>query len=172
MPPNLSTPLTPQELRLERRISEARLGDVLPTRTCYLGLWRVWERRLLSHGGVLVKHPSGPEPDLEHLHTRADVIHVDPYGDRVLFVEGAPHECHANAAALWRQRRTPGLGHVVTGIGSGYALSGDGLWRQHSWAVTSSGRIVETTEPCLAYAGFMLSEQEAKLFAALNVLYV
>lgn len=171
MSPNMSTPLTPQNVRAERRISETRLAEVMGVRKSYLGLWRTWERRLLGHGGVLVKHPSGPEPELELLLTRADVTHVGSWGDQAFFYEGVPHQCHANAAALWRERRTPDRNHRVTGIASGYGLSGDGLWRQHSWAVTAQGRILETTEPCVAYAGFVLSEQEARLFAVLNVIY-
>ena len=40
----------------------------------------------------------------------------------------AANSCHLNASRLWAEHK-----HGVVAIGSGYALSADGLWRQHSW---------------------------------------
>lgn len=48
--------------------------------------------------------------------------------------------CHQNIASAWKNRK-PGL----VGIATGYALSDDGLWRQHSWGVMRDG-VFETTE--------------------------
>ena len=167
---NVSAPLSAHEVKQERQLSERRLGAAMVHRPSYLGLWRVWERRLLGHGGALVKHPVDPERDIEYLLMHATVWHVDPVRGEVHFVEGVAHQCHANAGALWLKGSTPNREHAVTGIGTGYALSGDGLWRQHSWAVTSHEVIVETTEVCVAYAGIVLSGPPARLFAALNTL--
>src|SRR5262245_28182560 len=48
--------------------------------------------------------------------------------------------CHDNAAKL-------AIEHRGWRWFYGMALSDDGCWRVHSWAVTTRGRIVETTEP-------------------------
>src|SRR5271166_4516350 len=52
-----------------------------------------------------------------------------------------PNNCHLNAAKLWKERKK---GSGLIGIGTGYALSDDGLWRGHSWALTTKGGIIET----------------------------
>jgi|SRR5579871_364592 len=50
-----------------------------------------------------------------------------------------PGACHFNSSRLWVEKK-----HGVGGIGTGYALSDDGIWRQHSWGVRREG-LVETT---------------------------
>jgi hypothetical protein len=40
--------------------------------------------------------------------------------------EMAENSCHWNVAALWLQKR-----EGITAVATGYALSDDGLWRQH-----------------------------------------
>jgi hypothetical protein len=68
---------------------------------------------------------------------------------------GEPSACHPNAAMMFvRSRRR-------VRIASGYALSADGLWRQHSWGVdVEDGRIIETTERRLRYYGIVLNDVE------------
>ena len=46
----------------------------------------------------------------------------------------------------------------------GYALSGDGLWREHSWLLADKA-VVETTESRLLYHGFVRTDDEAVIFA-------
>jgi hypothetical protein len=59
---------------------------------------------------------------------------------------GRPCDCHENSAKLVRQ--DPSLvAHY------GYALSDDGMWREHSWCVRPDGGIVETTVARVAYYG-------------------
>jgi hypothetical protein len=70
--------------------------------------------------------------------------------------------CHRNVAATWIQRT-----HGILGIGSGYALSDDGLWRQHSWGLLREG-ILETTEPRWKYFGVLFQGLEGDRFAAAN----
>jgi hypothetical protein len=67
--------------------------------------------------------------------------------------------CHQNVAVLWRQGG-------LSGIGTGYALSGD-LWRQHSWGVKNDC-IIETTATRLKYFGLLLTGESADHFARLN----
>ena len=54
---------------------------------------------------------------------------------------------------------------------TGYALSDDGMWRQHSWCICDAGEeyiedsiIIETTEKRLAYFGFIMDEEESEEF--------
>lgn len=53
-------------------------------------------------------------------------------------------ECHENVSELLSE------GAIKDGC-YGYALSDDGLWREHSWGITDSGLIIETTTRRLAY---------------------
>ena len=73
----------------------------------------------------------------------------------VKLIKGAPNGCHKNSAKLWSE----GKGKIVTG----YALSDDGLWRQHSW-VNAGNQLIETTEPRVIYFGYTLDEDESKEF--------
>jgi hypothetical protein len=70
--------------------------------------------------------------------------------------------CHRNLSRLWGRMRSG-----LVGIGTGYALSGDGLWRQHSWGVWRRG-IVETTQERVKYFGCLLEGQDADSFAEAN----
>lgn len=105
-----------------------------------------------------------------------DEPHIDPLlsrgmfwkGDEAYFNYGAPNRCHSNASCAWMQNRE----RVV--IATGYALSDDGLWRQHSWYFDLFGSdsggvaLVETTSPRIAYFGFVLTYRESELFAYEN----
>jgi hypothetical protein len=49
-------------------------------------------------------------------------------------------------------------------IASGYALTGDGLWRQHSWGVDAAdGRVIETTVRRVRYYGVILGDDDESL---------
>jgi hypothetical protein len=78
---------------------------------------------------------------------------------------GKPCDCHRNSCDLWEaNRNNPDIRvHIATG----YALTKDGMWRQHSWVVwikARSVKIVETTTPRIAYFGFVMTDKEAELF--------
>ena len=63
-------------------------------------------------------------------------------GGNAKLMRGEPSQCHVNSANLWEQNKD------ATRICTGYALSEDGIWRQHSWLVwhkARSNQIVETT---------------------------
>jgi hypothetical protein len=74
-----------------------------------------------------------------------------------------PGTCHANISSLWKRR----LRDIVA-IGTGYALSADGLWRQHSWGVRRQG-ILETTALREKYFGILLQGSDADSFADANL---
>lgn len=73
-------------------------------------------------------------------------------------IAGKACRCHANSLAYWAAHRGDG---VV--VATGYALTGDGMWRQHTWCVRlgrDGGRVLETTEPRVLYFGTTLTEAE------------
>lgn len=93
------------------------------------------------------------------------------YPGRSKMMVGRPSQCHSNTAELWRINRES---HDVR-ICTGYALSDDGLWRQHSWLVhrywtgkQHRTRIVETTTKRLAYFGVELNDDESLEFVENN----
>ena len=70
---------------------------------------------------------------------------VESTESNVEMEEGKPGSCHENVAALLQRDE-------LDSGWTGYALSEDGLWRNHSWG-QRNGKIVETTEPRLVYWG-------------------
>jgi len=119
--------------------------------------------RLLSLGGSGVAILF--EEDLEKLLSRGTVCK----GTKSRMKKGKPCRCHQNSAALWRENKD--RIRIVTG----WALSRDGIWRQHSWAVDllvnwdSSGyQIIETTERRLVYYGFVMDSDECHEFDIKN----
>ena len=121
------------------------------------------EEELLCFGGYSVVLPD-IEEDANAILTRGYLRN----GQSRMMV-GRPSQCHANTADLWEQNQKD---HDVT-ICTGYALSPDGLWRQHSWLLhrydtgkQRRERVIETTVKRLAYFGFELTQQEAELFAS------
>ncbi|WP_228031729.1 hypothetical protein, partial [Streptomyces phyllanthi] len=82
-------------------------------------------------------------------------------GEAAALMEGKDNSCHLNSAALWASER-------VAGLATGYALSDDDLWRQHSWGLAADGTVVETTEPRRLYAGLELDPRAAWRFVMAN----
>jgi hypothetical protein len=122
----------------------------------YMQRWTHWCRRLLAYGGDLVVPPKQPDEDLDELLTRGQ-----PHTSAARAVPGDHNACHANAAILW-------VDGTVASIGTGYALSDDGLWRQHSWGIDTDGSLVETTVDRTRYVGLTLSGVAALRFAVSN----
>jgi hypothetical protein len=102
------------------------------------------------------------EPDLEAILERGQV-----FSGRCRLIRGERNQCHANAGKLWENSR----GQLPIAIVTGYALSDDGLWRQHSWLIAKPGRrwtVIETTCRRLLYYGVVLTEEEARHHADCN----
>lgn len=104
--------------------------------------------------------------------TDEDLVNIIAHGqlwDNITtrMMRGLPSQCHSNSAELWyNNRHSYKNGHAVI-ICTGYALSDDGIWRQHSWLVHAKPRanvIIETTEPRVAYFGFGMTYAEAEQF--------
>ena len=116
--------------------------------------------RLLSFGGELACMDLHDE-DYEKIMERGQFW----YGEHTRFKKGEPSRCHRNSAYLWDANR--GRCQIATG----YALSEDGCWRQHSWVVqplTTKYCIWETTEPRIAYFGFIMNDEECEEFLRNN----
>lgn len=122
--------------------------------------------KLLSFGGHMVIFPA-IEEDAKAILNRGYLRN-----GRSKMMMGRPSQCHSNTAELWERN----VGTYDVSICTGYALSQDGLWRQHSWLLhryTTSRqareRVIETTAKRLAYFGFEMTQQEAALFASQQV---
>jgi hypothetical protein len=119
---------------------------------------RVLRRLLLSLGGVHVVAPSSHDVDLKRLIV-AGFVMAGPVVRRGM----KRSECHRNTAEVWAEKR-----HKIVGIGTGYSLSDDGLWRQHSWGLRREG-ILETTVLRVKYFGVLLQYEKADFFAVTNL---
>jgi hypothetical protein len=110
--------------------------------------------RLLNLNGTYLVSPTEPDPDLDSLLVSGSVMEA-----AVHLEEMAENSCHWNVAALWLQRRKD-----LVAVATGYALSADGLWRQHSWGMRRNA-IFETTTVRICYFGLLLDGAYADAFA-------
>lgn len=137
-----------QKQILSRRLKEAYRSQPL---------FKALRRRLLEIGGEEMVPPMGREPDIEEILERGTAYAADCVVMRLM----QPCQCHANSARLWTDK-------TAAAIGTGYALSEDGLWRQHTWCRDAAG-IVETTEERTCYYGFEITGERADRFASLHL---
>jgi hypothetical protein len=144
--------LTPAEQ--ERRAAyDERLREQDASHHGYAEAWREFADVLLAHGGTDVVPPPSPDILIGLLTQQGAVLR--PSGVRNA---QCASDCHANAVRIWRE------GHAV-GIGTGYALSDDGLWREHSWGLAEDGFIIETTADRTSYFGVEMRDDFAEWFA-------
>ena len=78
--------------------------------------------------------------------------------DNVKTTRGQSGHCHRNCAILWK--KSPDKLSMILG----YALSDDGMWRQHTFLIDKQGPITETTTPRPAYYGVKVDGKEAQEF--------
>lgn len=98
------------------------------------------------------------ERDLDKLIDRGKVVTAPA---RVLQLVAS--RCHENVACL------SACSPKQIAIQVGWALSDDGLWRQHSWGFdTKHQKIIETTVLRTKYYGITLESAEAAEFRLLN----
>lgn len=118
---------------------------------------------LLAIGGSETCFPDF-EPDMDAILARGKY-----YPGRSRMMKGQPSQCHRNSCELWENNYK----ELDVAICTGYALSLDGMWRQHSWLVwrkegEDKETIIETTQKRVAYYGFEMTEEEAKEFCREN----
>lgn len=138
-----------QRILLDRRLKEA--AEEQPEILVFRSL-------LLKHGGDELVPPPALDQEIPILIGNGSVM-----AGVVVFTPIEEGRCHENVAELWREKKE----HIV-GIGVGYALSEDGLWRQHSWGIRNGGEIIETTTSRVQYFGRVLQGIEAEEFAETN----
>ena len=113
---------------------------------------------LLQLGGdSIVAPPRTPDQDVSSL-LKSGFVTSGPITLKVM----KSSSCHQNIAAVWTKKR-----FGIVGIATGYALSEDGLWRQHSWGILREG-VLETTEAREKYFGIVLQGEKADFFAFSN----
>jgi hypothetical protein len=114
---------------------------------------------LCQFGGSFVLIP-GPEEDLEKILVRGQL-----WGPTGKILRGEQSQCHSNSVKAWEANQDKLY------LATGYAMSSDGLWRQHSWCVNPKPRsiqIVETTERRSLYFGFVMTLDETVDFGYNN----
>jgi|TARA_Y100000034_G_scaffold125828_1_gene176141 hypothetical protein len=115
-------------------------------------------KKLMDKGGVQVCFPP-VEEDLDNITNKGLFFNTR----RIRMNKGAPCQCHRNSAYCWEANKS------LLDICTGYALSEDGIWRQHSWCMLKETKqVVETTIKRIEYFGFVLSSDEAQTFYELN----
>lgn len=116
---------------------------------------------LLAIGGEEACLPI-QDPDLDHLMEYGQIWVGQK---KVRMKRGEASRCHQNSAYLWQANRYYNAG--IFGVATGYAMSDDGVWRQHSWCVLKKPRsyqIVETTTPRELYFGVCMLGSDAERF--------
>lgn len=120
--------------------------------------------KLLAFGGEQAVMPY-IEEDLVNIFNRGQLW----YGDRTKMELGRPSGCHSNSSFIFKKNQNDP--DVDIRLATGYALSEDGMWRQHTWLVSINpieNVIIETTVEREAYFGFVMTSEEAKVFALSN----
>lgn len=110
------------------------------------------KKKLLAIGGDFVVLL--PDPDLKKILKRGRMFKPS----KIQMLNMASSRCHSNVSEIWS-----GDGTKKMKIVTGWALSDDGLWRQHSWLLRGK-TLLETTVPRDKYFGFVLTEKEAEKF--------
>jgi hypothetical protein len=111
--------------------------------------------RLLEVGGKAVA--ARYEEDAEKILERG--LEMSPKSLRMMI--GDRNACHANTARLYETNQNQ------VKIVTGYALSSDQVWRQHTWGLWGK-KVVETTEKRTKYFGFVLTPEETEEFCRHN----
>jgi hypothetical protein len=118
--------------------------------------WKTLWQRLTGIGGKAIIIPSSLRD--EHL---VDLIrNGQGLGGVETLEKMEPHQCHKNTALLYDNGK-------VDDIVTGYALSEDGFWRQHTWGLRGN-EFIETTAKRVFYYGVILTDDQAEKFVKDN----
>ncbi len=124
---------------LNKRWKNENYSELLPLR-----------KKLLNIGGDEVV----PMEEI-HLDLLLERGHIIEHSSRRTVEGGIDSRCHQNSAFLYQENEE------ITHIGTGWCLSPDSLWRQHSWGMVDN-EIIETTVKRDIYYGVLLKGQEAE----------
>ena len=114
-------------------------------------------KAVLEKGGRYVLWPACEE-DAPEILQRGEYFN----GENAIKVRSKPSQCHRNSADMWVRHPDD---YTIT---TGYALSDDGIWRQHTWLIRNDGAVIETTVRRIGYYGFRLSTSESWFFLSNN----
>src|SRR4051794_38496704 len=145
--------MDPDEMAERQVFFEGRLEEQERDFPGGRGVWTSFCPALLAHGGALVVPPPTPDLLLDVQRDQGQVF--DP---STIEVRVGSDDCHRNAARLWRAG-------VASAVGTGYALSDDELWREHSWAWNTADVLIETTVARTRYFGIRFDGEDARWFA-------
>ncbi len=118
--------------------------------------------RLLSFGGESACLPM-IEEDLTDILEKGQFW----FGSGAKRMKGADSQCHRNSCDLYESNKD----NLDVRICTGYALSDDGMWRQHSWLICHSPRsnqISESHEHRIGYYGFVSTPEQCDRFCDAN----
>jgi hypothetical protein len=138
-----------------RQIFEDQVRAIDTETPGYAEKWRTFETIVLRDGGYAVVPRFGPDPTIDLLIQTGQSFSAEDASLR----PGVERECHLNSVTLWRAGK-------ALAIGTGYALSDDGLWREHSWAWGRDDDLIETTGPRISYFGLRLEGDDARRYSA------
>jgi hypothetical protein len=136
--------------RDEKKFLGARLRDACRIQPELRELRKI----LLGLGGGDVVPPAAHDPTINFL-IDFGIVFSGP----VLLKEGSPGRWNHSMAHIWSRRL-----HGIVGIGVGYALGDDNLWREHTFGVLREG-VLETAAVMQKYFGLLLISQAADGFA-------
>lgn len=120
----------------------------------YQNAWKLLEKLVLANGGNLVVPPTTPDLLIGPITQMGALQSIEGLSLHSMEADDG----RLNSAELWRADE-------VASIGTGYAMSEEGLWQCHSWGVSESGTIVETTDERNLYFGIVFEGTLASWFA-------
>jgi hypothetical protein len=115
---------------------------------------RELRRILLKLGGKELVISPGNDPIINFL-----IDYGIVYSGPVLSKQGGRGQGNCALGRIWSRRL-----YGIVGIGVGYALDDDGLWREHSFGVLREG-VIETMAPKRKYFGLLLVNEAADVLA-------
>ncbi len=115
---------------------------------------RELRRILLRLGGEEVIPPVDHDPTI-HFLIDFGIVYSGP----VLLVTGSHGRQDRALGRIWMRRL-----HGIVGVGAGYALDNEGLWREHSFGIRREG-VIETSAAQRKYFGLLLLGEVADAWA-------
>lgn len=128
---------------LEKKLQN-RIADCKDPR--YLLLANLLDDHVSNDYSIIVAEYEPTEDLTDLLSDKSQFFKTDLF--KYKRIKGRVSQCHDNSVEYVCKK--PEKRKLYTG----YALSEDHLWRQHSWVIENNDTIVETTEKRLCYFGY------------------
>ena len=116
----------------------------LESRSCWSDIYSKFQKYLSNLVPTTHLVPrDGADNDMQQILSGKGQFRIAYDNDIIMKVMEAC-QCHENSRKLLKKGK-------IKYLHTGYALSSDSLWREHSWGVDFDNKIVETTEPRIVY---------------------